>query len=678
MTEAPLVPTAELGHLALVLALGLCVVAIVAAVLGARRNDPRALLVARRALLGAAFCSTAAVLILLTAFVVGDYSLEFVWQTSSSQTPLFYRVTGIWGGQAGSLLFWSWLMTVYAALALAGPWPADRALMPGFIVVTSIVSGFFLGLTSFVANPFTRIVIDGAVTRVAEGNGLNPLLQHPGMAFHPPALYLGFTGMVIPFAFGMAALAARRTDATWIRASRRWMLIAWAFLSIGLALGGRWAYDVLGWGGYWAWDPVENAAFMPWLAATAFLHSVMIQERRGSFKVWNMALNILSFALVVIGTFLTRAGLVSSVHSFAKSDIGPYFLVFTSGVLVASLALLWSRLPDLQSREPLEQLVSRESAFLGNNLLFMGILFAVFWGTLFPLFSEILTDQRLTVGKPYFNRVTAPLFCLLLLLMAIAPSVGWRRAEPRRVFAQLAAPALTTALLTALLFAAGLRRPLAVIGIAIGTFALIATLVEIGRGVAARRRRGEAWWTAAFQLFARGRRRYGGYVVHVGIAVMAIGIVGSHVYQEERDVALKVGEQVTLGGFSFTFRGVEEYQAADRQGIAGQLDASRGDQALGRLTPVKAVPNLKPDQPMTLPSVISRPLEDLYALMTAYDPASGQGTFKLYINPLIGWVWAGLLILVAGTLVAAWPDRSAERALAAELRRLLGPRGAET
>lgn len=678
MTEAPLVPTAELGHLALVLALGLCVVAVVAAILGARRADPRALLVARRALLGAAFCSTAAVLVLLMAFVVGDYSLEFVWQTSSSQTPLFYRVTGIWGGQAGSLLFWSWLMTVYAALAVAGPWPADRALMPGFIVTTSVVSGFFLGLTSFVANPFTRIVIDGAVTRVAEGNGLNPLLQHPGMAFHPPALYLGFTGMVIPFAFGMAALAARRTDATWIRASRRWMLIAWAFLSIGLALGGRWAYDVLGWGGYWAWDPVENAAFMPWLAATAFLHSVMIQERRGSFKVWNMALIILSFALVIIGTFLTRAGLVSSVHSFAKSDIGPYFLVFTSAVLVASLALLWSRLPDLQSREPLEQLVSRESAFLGNNLLFMGILFAVFWGTLFPLFSEILTDQRLTVGKPYFNRVTAPLFCLLLLLMAIAPSVGWRRAEPRRVLAQLAAPALTTALLTALLFAAGLRRPLAVIGIAIGTFALIATLVEIGRGVAARRRRGESWWTAAFQLFARGRRRYGGYVVHVGIAVMAIGIVGSHVYQEERDVALKVGEQVTLAGFSFTFRGVEDYQAADRQGIAGQLDASRDGQALGRLTPVKAVPNLKPDQPMTLPSVIGRPLEDLYALMTAYDPATGQGTFKLYINPLIGWVWAGLLILVAGTLVAAWPDRSAERALAAELRRLLGPRGAET
>jgi cytochrome c-type biogenesis protein CcmF len=677
MTEAPLVPTAELGHLALVLALGLCVVAAVAAVLGARRGDLRALLVARRSLLGAACCSTAAVLILLLAFVFGDYSLEFVWQTSSSQTPLFYRVTGIWGGQAGSLLFWSWLMTVYAALALAGPWPADRTLLPGFIVVTALVSGFFLGLTSFVANPFTRIVIDGAVTRVAEGNGLNPLLQHPGMAFHPPALYLGFTGMVIPFAFGMAALAARRTDATWIRASRRWMLIAWAFLSIGLALGGRWAYDVLGWGGYWAWDPVENAAFMPWLAATAFLHSVMIQERRGSFKVWNMALIILSFALVVIGTFLTRAGLVSSVHSFAKSDIGPYFLVFTSGVLVASLALLWSRLPDLQSREPLEQLVSRESAFLGNNLLFMGILFAVFWGTLFPLFSEILTDQRLTVGKPYFNRVTAPLFCLLLLLMAIAPSVGWRRSEPRRVLAQLAGPALTTALITALLFAAGLRRPLAVIGIAIGLFALVATVVEIGRGVAARHRRGEAWWTAAFQLFARGRRRYGGYVVHVGIAVMAIGIVGSHVYQEERDVALKVGEQVALGGFNFTFRGVEDFQAADRQGIAGLLDASRDGRALGRLKPVKAVPNLKPDQPMTLPSVIGRPLEDLYALMTAYDPATGQGTFKLYINPLIGWVWAGLLILVAGTLVAAWPDRQAERALAAELRRLLGPRGAE-
>lgn len=677
MTEAPLIPTAELGHLALVLAFGLCVLAIAASVFGARRDDARALLVGRRALLGAAVCSSVAVFILLLAFVYGDYSLEFVWQTSSSQTPLFYRVTGIWGGQAGSLLFWSWMMTVYAALAVAGPWPADRALLPGFIVVTSIVSGFFLGLTSFVANPFARIVIDGSITRVAEGNGLNPLLQHPGMAFHPPALYLGFTGLVIPYAFGMAALAARRTDAAWIRASRRWMLIAWAFLSIGLALGGRWAYDVLGWGGYWAWDPVENAAFMPWLAATAFLHSVMIQERRGNFKVWNMALIILSFALVVIGTFLTRAGLVASVHSFAKSDIGPYFLVFTSFVVLASVALLWSRLPDLQTREPMEQLVSRETAFLANNLLFMGILFAVFWGTLFPLFSEILTDQRLTVGAPYFNKVTVPLFCLLILLMAVAPAVGWRRAESRRVLAQLAWPALATAGITALLYGLGLRRPLAVVGIAIGLFALISTVVEIGRGVTARHRRGEGWLRAAVELFAKGRRRYGGYVVHVGIAVMAIGIVGSNVYQEERDVALKVGERTELGGFGFTFRGVEDFRSADREGIAGILDASEGTRVVGQLKPVKAVPILKPEQPMTLPSVINRPLQDLYALMTAYDPESGQGTFKLYINPLIGWVWSGLLILVAGTLIAAWPDRSAERALATELRRMLGPRGAE-
>ncbi len=676
MTEVPLVPTAELGHLALVLAFGLCLVSILGAILSQRRQDPRYLVLARRAVLGSAIASTTAVLILLHAFVVGDYSLTFVWQTSSLDTPLFYRITGIWGGQAGSLLFWSWMMTVYAALALLGPWPADRSLLPGFVAVSATVAGFFLGLTSFVANPFERLVIEGALTRLPDGNGLNPLLQHPGMAFHPPTLYLGFTGLVIPYAFAMAALLAGRSDAAWIRASRRWMLIAWAFLSIGLALGGRWAYDVLGWGGYWAWDPVENAALMPWLASTAFLHSVMIQERRGSFKVWNMSLIILSFALVVIGTFLTRAGLVSSVHSFAQSDIGPYFLVFTSAVLILSLGLLWRRLPLLQSDEPIERLVSRESAFLANNLLFMAILFAVFWGTLFPLFSEILVKQRLTVGEPYFNKVTMPLFSGLLILMAIAPAVGWRRAEVAAVLRQLTLPAVLTGLISAALFGYGLRRPLAVIGLAIGIFALLATLAEILRGVAARHRRGEAWPVALWRLYQKGRRRYGGYLVHVGIATMAIGIVGSNLYQEERDAVLAEGEAVEVAEYAFRFDGVETYQEAGRDGLRGRVALSAGGRPLGVLTPIKAVPLSRPEQPMTLPSVRSGALVDLYALMTAYDPATARATFKFYVNPLIAWVWAGLLILVAGTLVAAWPDASAERALTTELSRRLEPREA--
>lgn len=671
MTEIPLVPTAELGHLALVLAFGLCLLAILGATIAHRRRDGRYLAVARRALIAAALASTAAVFILLHAFVVGDYSLTFVWQTSSQDTPLFYRITGIWGGQAGSLLFWSWMMSVYAALALLRPWPADRSLMPGFIAVCATVAGFFLGLTSFVANPFERLLIDGVMTRLPDGNGLNPLLQHPGMAFHPPTLYLGFTGLTIPFAFAMAALLAGKTDAAWIRASRRWMLIAWAFLSIGLALGGRWAYDVLGWGGYWAWDPVENAALMPWLAATAFLHSVMIQERRGSFKVWNMSLIILSFALVVIGTFLTRAGLVSSVHSFAQSDIGPYFLVFTAAVILLSVGLLWRRLPLLQGREPIERLVSRESAFLANNLLFMAILFAVFWGTLFPLFSEILVKQRLTVGEPYFNKVTMPLFSALIILMAVAPAVGWRRAELAAVLRQLAGPATLTGLICAGLYGYGLRRPLAVIGLAIGIFALLATATEILRGAAARHRKGEAWPIALWRLYAKGRRRYGGYLVHLGIATMAIGIVGSNVYQEERDAVLAEGESVQIAEYGFRFEGVDAYREQQREGLRGKVALSEGGRDLGLLQPIKAVPLARPEQPMTLPSVRSGPLVDLYALMTAYDPTSGRATFKFYVNPLIAWVWTGLMILVVGTLVAAWPDQGAERALVTELKRRL-------
>ncbi len=671
MTAVQALPTAELGYLAVALALGMTLYAALASVVGARRRLGELVASGRRAMLAAAGLTTVAVAVLVYSFLAHDFSIQYVWQTSSTTTPLFYLLTGLWGGQAGSLLFWSWLMAVFTALALLRPWRADAALLPWFTAIAAGVTGFFLLLVTFVANPFERLTVVPP-----EGNGLNPLLQHPGMAFHPPSLYLGFTGMVIPYAFAMAALVARRTDAGWIHASRRWMLVAWAFLSIGLSLGGRWAYDVLGWGGYWGWDPVENAAFMPWLAATAFLHSVMVQERRGTFKVWNMALVILTFGLVITGTFLTRAGLVSSVHTFAQSDIGPYFLVFTAVVLVGSIVLLWRRLPDLASEERVDHVVSRESAFMANNLLLMGALFAVFWGTLFPLFSELVTDQRVTVGAPYFNRVVIPIFGALILLMAIGPLVGWRRGDPARLGRALVRPLVASLAITAGLWLLGVRQWIAVVGFGICIFALLVTLIEIARGVRARMRRGEGVVGATTALFGRNRRRYGGYVVHVGIILLAIGVIGSNVYQLEADRTLALGETMAIGAYTLTNRGLAVENAADKQMVHARLDITANGRPLGLLSPRKDVFRLREGQPMTIPGVMRRPLEDLYTLLGSFDPDSQQVTLKVYVNPLIGCVWLGMIVLVAGTLVAAWPDAHEAKVMNAELERLVGAAGA--
>ncbi len=665
---------AELGYLAVVLALGACAFALVASVVGAIRDRPVLIASGRRGMLAAAALAVTATVIMLGLFLSGDYSVLAVWKNSSRTTPLLYVATGLWGSQEGSLLFWSMLQVGFAGLVLLRPWRADRALLPWFTATNAVIGGFFLFLVAFVANPFTRLEVVPA-----DGSGLNPLLQHPGMAFHPPALYLGFTGMAIPFAFGIAALISGRLDAGWIAASRRWLLVAWAFLTIGLTLGGRWAYDVLGWGGYWGWDPVENAAFMPWLAATAFLHSVMVQERRGIFRVWNMVLVIMTFSLVIIGTFLTRAGLVSSVHAFAQSNIGGYFLGFTAFIVIGSLLLLWWRLPLLRSDGRIESALSRESAFLGNNLLFMGALFAVFWGTLFPLFAEIVTGDRVSVKATYFNQVVLPIFGALVLLMGIGPLVGWRRTDARALRRTLLGPALGTLAVAAVLVAAGVRHWVALAGFTVSVFALFGTLIELGRGVRARMRQGDRPWSAAAGLVARQRRRYGGYIVHLGVIFFAIGVTGN-VYQAEVERSLKLGETVEVGNYALTFRGLATVEEADRSLLVARM-AVRTAQGrdMGTLEPAKAVFRLREDQPMTLPAVLTRPLEDLYVLLGAYriDPPNVPGgapvehaTVKVYVNPLVSFVWLGLMVLVLGTLIAAWPDGHEARVLATELRRL--------
>ncbi len=656
---------AELGYGSTAAGLAAALFAALASTFGAVRGAPALVVSGRRALWLSTALVTVAVASLEISLYRHDFSIAYVWKTSSLTTPPLYLMTALWGGQEGSLLFWSWLLAGFAALALARPWRADVGLLPWFAAVSAVVLAFFLALVVFVANPFARLDVVPA-----DGSGLNALLQHPGMAFHPPMLYLGLTGLTVPYAFAMAALITRRLDPAWLSASRRWLLVAWLCLSIGLALGGRWAYDVLGWGGYWGWDPVENAALMPWLSATAFLHSIMAEERRGLFRTWNVSLIVLTFCLVLIGTFLTRAGLVSSVHAFAQSDIGPYFLVFTIAIVAASLALVAWRLPQLRSTVSVEAVVSREATFLGNNLLFMGALFAVFWGTTFPLLSEWLTGQEVTVGPAYFNRLVLPLLGAAVLLMGVGPVVGWRRADPRAVARLLARPAFVALACVASLAAAGIRQPAALAGFAVAIFAAGATLVEIARGVCARRRLGEGWAVATARLFARNRRRYGGYVVHLGVALMAVGIAGN-AYRTEAEAAVGPGEVVASGGYRLRFEGFESAREPDREIQRARFTVFHGDRAVGSVAPSRELFRNREEQPMTIPSVLHRPLEDVYALLGGVDDTGGVATVKVHINPLVGFVWLGLLILALGTVVAAWPDGREQRVLDAELARRL-------
>ena len=671
---------ANFGYFALLVAFGAAVYATVVALLAARRKEPAWLASAHHAALLTWPLVTLACLSLIGLLVTDSYQVEYVHAVTSRAMPLYLKVTALWGGQAGSLLFWSWLMSTFAALALLRKWDRDRVFMPYVIAVMMITLGFFIGLVVFYENPFARLwtvgIGDAAQTistmlppagavplLLSDGRGLNPLLRHPGMIIHPPMLYTGFVSFVVPYAFAMAALLARRVDDAWIRTTRRWTLVGWLFLSLGLILGGRWAYDVLGWGGYWGWDPVENAAFMPWLTATAFLHSVMIQEKRGMLKKWNMVLIILTYSLVIFGTFLTRSGVLSSVHAFAQSAIGPAFFVFIGVTFTASLVLLFREWDHLRSEHQLTNLLSRETAFLLNNLLFIGIAAVVFWGTVFPMISELVTGQTITVGPPFFNQATGPLFAGLVLLMGIAPLMAWRQASARQLGRLMQIPFVLALLLVIALALLGVRSWGALLGFGIAAFVALTTLLEFARGARARMRAtGENPGAALLNLIARNRRRYGGYIIHLAVVLMAIGIIGSNAFQVETQGQLRPGEQLTLGRYVVTYDGLDEFFTDDgRQVARATVSVYRDGQFLSTLHPRRDY-YIEAQQPMTIPGVRSTLEDDVYVLLVTWEPVAADGaTFKIYVNPLINWVWTGGVIFILGTLIAAWPDASETR-----------------
>jgi cytochrome c-type biogenesis protein CcmF len=676
----------DFGYGALVITLLISVYGIIAAIYGVRLNKPAFVESARLSMLLTFPLITLSALTLVIALAKGDFSLEYAVSVTSNAMPMYLRVTALWGGQAGSLLFWSWLMSAFATAVTLRKWDRDKEFLPWVIVVSLVTLAFFIILILFFENPFRRIweLPDGqfmvamfqpggaSLAMMNDGRGLNPLLRHPGMIIHPPMLYLGFVAFVIPYAFAMAALITGRTDDRWIRITRRWTLIAWLFLSLGLILGGRWAYDVLGWGGYWGWDPVEIAAFMPWLTGTAFLHSVMIQEKRGMLKHWNMTLVILTYCLVIFGTFLTRSGVLSSVHAFAQSAIGPMFFGFIGLTFIVSLALLLRRWDSLKSEGHMTSMLSREALFLLNNLLFMSVLVVCFWGVIFPLISELASGEKKTVGPPFYERASAPLFAGLMFLMAVAPLSAWRNSTVRTLAKAIWKPALVSLVIGVggpLLL--GVREPVALFGFWLVALVFSVTLQEFWRGAWARHRKswdgnayGENLLVALARLAARNRRRYGGYIIHLGTMLMAIGILGLEVFQTETQGTIPQGGSLTLGDYKVTYQSLAVFDTPDGRNVArAVLSVEKNGKPVTMLYPRRDY-YLESQQPMTIPGVRSTWADDLYVILVDWMPVSSQGaTFKIYHNPLVNWLWLGGLVFILGTLVAAWPDKDPEDAV---------------
>ncbi len=647
----------DLGFYALRLALVVAVAGIAAGVLGGLRRRPEWGEVARRAVLVHFALVTAGIGALFYCFATLDFSLEYVAEHAARSMAVPYRMAAVWGGQAGSLLLWAWMLAAYSTAAVLVN-RRQTTLLPWVSAVLLGNGAFFLVLIDFVTNPFVKLPA-GLV--MSDGQGLNPLLQHPVMMIHPLVLYTGMTGFAVPFAFGVAALATGELGSAWLRTTRRWTLWAWLFLSIGILLGGRWAYEVLGWGGYWAWDPVENASFMPWLAGTAYLHSVMVQEKRDMLKTWNLTLVGLTYLLCLFGTMLTRSGLVRSVHAFAQTDIfGILFLgyVVLSAVLFFGL-VIWRR-PQLRGQNRLESVLSREAGFVVNNWLFMGLLAIVFWGTLWPKISEWLRGQEQVIGPLWFTNVAAFVALPLLLLTGIGPLIAWRRATPASLRRQLRIPTATGLAAAALLsmLTRDAFEPIAIVTWSLGAFVAATVTQEYVRAIRVRMRHGEGPFAALVTLFRKNQRRYGGYVVHLGVVFLFVGFAGSAL-NEERLETIEPGGAIELNGYRIEYKTAHAIPAQHYGGAVARLALFEHGRPLATLAPEKRMYWME-QQPASIPAVWSTLGEDLYVILTAIE-ADGAATLKVRRNPLVNWIWIGGFTFVFGTALVMWPHASPRR-----------------
>ncbi|MEA2290250.1 MAG: cytochrome c-type biosis protein CcmF [Solirubrobacteraceae bacterium] len=724
---------AIVGRACLILALAVCVYGVAASLYGARARRSEWAESGRRAVYALAFLATVSFAVLEIAFLRSDFSFGVVASHSSTTTPAFYRGAAAWSSQEGSLLLWLWLLSLWSSLVLFLTRRRLRDVAPYATAVLLVFGAFFSALLVFSASPFQTLAVVPQ-----EGMGLNPLLRHPSMMIHPPMLYSGYTLFAVPFAFAIGALIVRRVDAEWIRATRRFALGAWFFLGIGILLGARWSYAELGWGGYWAWDPVENASLMPWLTGTAFLHSVMIQEKRGMLRVWNVSLVLATGTLAILGTFLVRSGILDSIHAFGASTLGLPFVTLIGVMIAGSIALVVTRRDILRSEHRLDSLLSREAAFLGNNLVLVGLCFVVFWGTFFPLISEAVTGTKAAVGPPWFDRYTVPLALVLVLLSGIGPVIAWRRATAANLRRAFLWPGAAVAVTLVVLLAAGVTGSVpALIMFMAGAFVLTVVAQELWRGVGARRAMaGEAPPLALINLIRRNRRRYGGYIVHVGMAVLFVGVAASSAFQQARDVQLSPGQKAEVGGYEVTYvratAGIGQrdgrlekisfgavldvrrdgrkittlrpekgyYPSQDARGLGpvgrffeGEATSEVGMKAglgrdlwtamspdVGKLRPIidrgdKAFANVEGKIPPEMEAMFLG--QAIRGLVERYRSQPPPATFRVLSTPMVAWIWIGGLIVFAGGLVAMWPTADARRGrvragYAARLARDLG------
>jgi cytochrome c-type biogenesis protein CcmF len=625
----------------------------------------------RAAYAGFAFTALASVG-LWTALLSRDFSLAYVAGQISANMPDVYVFTAFWSGQAGSMLFWALILAFYAALTVWSNRSTNRELMPFVTGTLGAVLLFFLATTAFKANPFSRLD-----WLPLDGRGMNPQLQNPGMASHPPTLYLGYVATTVPFAFAVAALATRRLDAEWLAAVRRWALVSWFFLTVGIVLGMWWAYVELGWGGYWAWDPVENSSFLPWLTGTAFLHSIMIQEKRGMLRKWNVVLVVVTFLLSILGTFITRSGIIESVHSFAQSPVGGWFSAFLLVATAVTAYLVATRLRDLEARASLESMISREAAFLYNNLLFVGIAFSVLWGTLFPILSEWVRGSKITVGPPFFNTVNIPLGLLLLALTGVGPLIAWRRASVSNLRRQFLVPVMAAVAGAVLLLALGMRNGYALVSYFLCVFVAATIIQEFSKGVSARRSiHGEGFLRAFTRLVARNRRRYGGYIVHAGIVMLFAAFAGL-AFRKEFDVSLTAGQAYEATdpygrSWRFVSQGVSTSVSLNREITAVALSASLDGNPVGLIKSEKRQyfdSQRRPTfEPSTEVGIRSDFRQDTYLVLAGVRDDAAE--IRITFNPLVLWVWVGGAIMALGGLIVMWPqaERRRESGYATQLK----------
>jgi len=649
----------NLGSLAILLAFAAAIYAVVASVAGRVKRKPFLIVSGQRAVYSIWVLITLASGILVYSLLTSNFSFAYVAEHSNRDLPVLYKFAAWWGGQEGSLLFWSWLLSTYSAVVVFTNRRKHRDLMPWVVGVLATVQTFFLILNNFIANPFQMLAQEGrvlAADALRDGNGLSPLLQYPAMAIHPPMLYLGYVGFAVPFAFAIGSLITRQPGDAWIHTTRRWTLVTWLFQGTGIILGAAWAYHVLGWGGYWGWDPVENASLLPWLSGTAFIHSVMMQEKKGMMKVWNIVLVSATFFLCILGTFLTRSGVVQSVHAFARSEIGKYFVSFLVLAIAGTIYLILDRLDYLKSESQLESVISRESSFLFNNLILLASCFAVLWGTLFPVISALTTGDQISLDAEWYNRLMVPIGLFLLFLTGVGPLFAWRRTSTESLRRNFQWPGIASVVLVGALIAAGIRNFYALISFGFCLFVALTVIVEFykgGRSIAAKNNFNLLH--AMVELTHRNTRRYGGYLVHMGIVLMFIGFTG-HAFNQNEVKELNIGDTMRIGSYELKMTNLEEGDTPNYSSHTATMAVYKNGEYLTTLRPEKRFYKAS-RQGTSEVGIRQRPNQDLYLNFGGMSDDNQRAVIQAYVFPLVSWIWIGGLVLIGGTLVCLVPSK---------------------